>query len=93
MAVSDSAGCAFFHFSLFIRGVQVSLKGILIDAVQRLSAVGLQVDEDAFRPAAGLVGLGQGNALTYEASRAVQQLSGLGDGQEPCGFHLMWRCE
>lgn len=91
--MSDSAGSAFFHFSLFFRRVQVCLKSILVDAVEGLSTVGLQVDEDALRPATGLVGLSQGDALTYETSRAVQQLSGLGDGQEPCGFHLMWRCE
>jgi len=61
----------------------------LVDTVQRLGAIGLQIDENALGPTTRLVGFSEGDALTDKTSRAVEQLSGLSDGEKASGLHCL----
>lgn len=69
------------------------LECFLVDAVERLGAIGLQVHEGALRPTTGLIHLGKGDALTHEASGAVEELGSLSDSEKFRGFHRSVRVE
>jgi hypothetical protein len=86
-ALTSAARSLGNYFSLFFLTLQVLLQGFLVDPEQRLGAVRLQVHVSAFRPATGLTGLSKRDALAYEASRAIQQLSGLCNCEQLLGFH------